>query len=412
MSEIFEKIANRISNYEKEAIEYETRLTAIPALGPENDGEGELKKAEYIKTVLKDKLHADEILEINAPDDRVPSGIRPNLVAKFKGKDSSRTIWVMAHMDVVPAGELSLWSGDPWTVRVEDGKVIGRGVEDNQQGMVSGFLAVQALREEGVTPEYDVALLLVADEETGSKYGLEYIAKNRPDLFRKEDIIIIPDAGNEDGTMIEVAEKSILWTKFRTIGKQCHGSTPEKGINAHRAAAYLIVRLDDLYKIFDEIDPLFDPSISTFEPTKKEPNVANVNTIPGDDVFYQDARILPDYPLADVETKIGEMIQEIEKKFGVIIETEHPQKEEAAPPTPPDAPVVKALQKAIKEVYGREGKPMGIGGGTVAAFLRRAGFHAAVWSTMDEMAHQPDEYAKIENILGDAKVFAHIFLQK
>ncbi len=412
MSEVFEKIASRISTYEKEAIEYETRLTAIPALGPENDGDGELKKAEYIKTVLKEKLKADEIMEINAPDERVPSGIRPNLVAKFKGKDSSRTIWIMAHMDVVPVGELSLWSGDPWTVRVEDGKVIGRGVEDNQQGMVSGFLAVQALREEGVTPEHDVALLLVADEETGSKYGLEYIAKNHPDLFRKEDIIIIPDAGNEDGTMIEVAEKSILWTKFRTIGKQCHGSTPEKGINAHRAGAHLIVRLDDLYKIFDKNDPLFDPPISTFEPTKKEPNVGNVNTIPGEDVFYQDARILPDYPLADVEKKIADMAAEIEKEFGVQIETEHPQKEEAAPPTPPDAPVVKALQKAIKDVYGREGKPMGIGGGTVAAFLRRAGFYAAVWSTMDEMAHQPDEYAKIENILGDAKVFAHIFLQK
>ncbi len=412
MADPFQKIAERISRYEKDAIEYERRLTAIPALGPENDGEGELMKADYIKTVLKDKLKADEILEINAPDDRVPSGIRPNLVAKFRGKNHDRTIWIMAHMDVVPPGELSLWSGDPWTVRVEDGKIIGRGVEDNQQGMVSGFLAVQALREEGVTPEYDVALLLVADEETGSKYGLEYIAKNHPDLFRKEDIIIIPDAGNEDGTMIEVAEKSILWTKFRTIGKQCHGSTPEKGINAHRAGAHLIVRLDELYKIYDEMDPLFDPPISTFEPTKKEPNVANVNTIPGEDVFYQDARILPNYALSDVEKTIGDMIEEIEKKFGVKIETETPQKEEAAPPTPPDAPVVKALKQAIKEVYGREGKAMGIGGGTVAAFLRRAGFHAAVWSTMDEMAHQPDEYAKIENILGDAKVFAHIFLQK
>jgi len=412
MSDVFQKIADRISNYENEAIEYETRLTAIPALGPENDGEGEVKKAEYIKSVLKDKLKADEILEINAPDDRVPAGYRPNLVATFKGKNHDRTIWIMAHMDVVPPGELSLWSGDPWTVRVEDGKVIGRGVEDNQQGMVSGFLAVQALREEGVTPEYDVALLLVADEETGSKYGLEYIANNRPELFRKEDIIIIPDAGNEDGTMIEVAEKSILWTKFRTIGKQCHGSTPEKGINAHRAAAHLIVRLDDLYRIFDKNDPLFDPPISTFEPTKKEPNVANVNTIPGEDIFYQDARILPDYSLKDVENKIGEMIGEIEKKFGVKIETDSPQREEAAPPTPPDAPVVEALKKAVKVVYNREARPMGIGGGTVAAFLRRAGFHAAVWSTMDELAHQPDEYAKIENILGDAKVFAHIFLQK
>ncbi|HDL78285.1 MAG TPA: M20 family metallo-hydrolase, partial [Bacteroidetes bacterium] len=304
------------------------------------------------------------------------------------------------------------WTGDPWTVRVEGGKIIGRGTEDNQQGIVSGILAVQALREEGITPEYDVGLLLVADEETGSKYGLKYIAKDHPELFRKEDIIIIPDAGNKDGTMIEVAEKSILWTKFRTVGKQCHGSTPDQGINAHRAGANLIVRLDALYKIFDKKDPLFDPPVSTFEPTKKDPNVANINTIPGEDVFYQDARILPDYSLVEVEKKIREMVAEIEQKFKVKIETEHMQREEAPPSTPSDAPVVEALKWAVKEVYGREAKTIGIGGGTVAAFFRRAGFHAAVWSTMDELAHQPDEYARIENILGDAKVFAHIFLQR
>jgi succinyl-diaminopimelate desuccinylase len=66
----------------------------------------------------------------------------------------------------------------------------------------------------------------------------------------------------------------------------------------------------------------------------------------------------------------------------------------------------------MKELRGRRPKPMGIGGGTVAAYFRRAGIPAAVWGTMAETAHSPDEYCLIKNILDDAKIFAHIFSQK
>ena len=54
---------------------------------------------------------------------------------------------------------------------------------------------------------------------------------------------------------------------------------------------------------------------------------------------------------------------------------------------------------------------MGIGGGTVAALFRRAGFNAACWSRLDDTAHQPNEYSVIDNIVGDARVFAHLFMQ-
>jgi succinyl-diaminopimelate desuccinylase len=53
---------------------------------------------------------------------------------------------------------------------------------------------------------------------------------------------------------------------------------------------------------------------------------------------------------------------------------------------------------------------MGIGGGTVAACIRRKGFHAAVWARMDETMHGPNEYCILSNLLGDAKVFAHLLL--
>ncbi|MCP2521064.1 M20 family metallo-hydrolase, partial [SCandidatus Aminicenantes bacterium Aminicenantia_JdfR_composite] len=262
-----------------------------------------------------------------------------------------------------------------------------------------------------IKPNYDIGLAIVADEETGSGKGIEYVLKNT-NVFRKQDIIIVPDAGNEEGTMIEVAEKGLLWLKFHTIGKQSHGSMPHKGINSFKAASYLITELDKLYQIFSHKDPLFDPPYSTFEPTKKEPNVPNVNTIPGDDVFYLDCRVMPEYSFEEVEAKIDEMIRKIEEKFKVKIEKDYAQKAPAAPSTPVDSEVVQKLKKAIKAVYNKEAKPMGIGGGTVAAFFRREGFHAAVWAKMDETAHQPNEYCIIDNMVDDAKVYAHIFLQE
>lgn len=405
-----EKISNRIESFRDEMIDFQIKLCAAPAIAPASGGEGEARKAEILLDFLK-KNGFSPIEVIKAPDLDAPAGYRPNILAFYKGKSSSKTVWIMTHMDIVPPGELAQWRGDPFKAWVEEGKIYGRGVEDNQQDMVASLYAVKAFHEEGLKPNYDIGIVLVADEETGSKMGIDYVLSHSR-AFRQQDLIIVPDAGNEEGTMIEVAEKSILWLKFKTLGKQAHGSTPEKGINSFRAASFLVTELNDLYKIFPDKDTLFDPSISTFEPTKKEPNVPNINTIPGEDVFYMDSRILPGYTIEEVTEAIKKMTTKIEKEFKVEIVIEEAQKATAAPPTSAEAPVVQALKKAIKAIYGKEGKATGIGGGTVAALFRNANFEAACWSKVDETAHQPNEYCIIDNMMGDAKVFAHIFLQE
>ena len=405
----FEKIAARLDSYRNAMIDLQIKLTSIPAVSPSSGGAGEAQKAEFLMGFLKDNRFQDIEL-IKAPDLDAPSGYRPNILAYFRGRSAAKTIWIMSHMDVVPPGELSLWRGDPYKAWIEGGKIFGRGVEDNQQALVGSLFAAMALRAEGLKPAFDVGLALVADEETGSDKGIAYVLKHSP-AFRPCDLIVVPDAGNEDGTLIEIAEKSILWLKFKILGKQTHGSMPEKGINAFKAASYLITELDKLYTIFPESNPLFDPPISTFEPTKKECNVPNVNTIPGEDVFCMDMRILPAYTIDKVLAEIGQISEGITRKFGVTITWESLQSAPAAPPTAADAPVVKALERAVRQVYAVQGKPMGIGGGTVAALFRHAGIPAACWARLDETAHQPNEYCIIDNMIGDAKVFAHIMLQ-
>ena len=106
------------------------------------------------------------------------------------------------------------------------------------------------------------------------------------------------------------------------------------------------------------------------------------------------------------------MSDAIERKFKVEIEITPVQMVQAPPPTDEEAPVVEALKEAIEDVYRISAVPGGIGGGTVAAHFRLKGYPVAVWSTLDSMAHQPNESCRIENMVGNAKVFAHIMLGK
>ena len=230
-------------------------------------GPGEHEKSEYIFRLLR-SLHPDSIERYNAPDERAEGGYRPNLAARWSGSGDARTVWVLSHSDIVPPGDASLWNSDPYTLVVDGDRLIGRGVEDNQHGFVSSYLALKAVRERAERPVRGVGLLVVADEETGSEFGLRYVLAHAGDMFKPDDLIVVPDAGNEEGTLIEVAEKSMLWIRFTVTGRQCHASTPHKGRNSLVGAAAMIMALARLGETFPETDDLFSPPRSTFEPTK------------------------------------------------------------------------------------------------------------------------------------------------
>jgi succinyl-diaminopimelate desuccinylase len=320
----------------------------------------------------------------------------------------------MSHLDVVPPGEAALWESDPWTVvRKDDGplgpRLIGRGVEDNQQGLVSSVIAALALVNGRVIPSHTVKLLFAADEEVGSAYGIIWLIKNR-ELFRPDDMVLIPDGGDSRGETIEIAEKNLIWARFVTKGRQAHGSRPEQGVNAHIAGADLALRLyRRLSEKFPGRDPLFEPDYSTFQPTKKEANVPNINTIPGEDVFYMDMRILPRYSNEMVLAEIDRVKAEVESEYGVAIAYTLPQQVESRS-TSADTPLVRLLSNAVKETYGVETRTIGIGGGTVGAVLRNRDIPAVVWSRMKNAAHEPNEFALIGNILGDATVMARLMM--
>jgi len=400
------ELMKKIDSYRDDMIKTQIDLCALKAISPDSEGEGEYDKAQYVKKLVS---FADKVEEYDAKDERAKNGVRPNIVARIYGKDRSKAVWIMSHLDVVPEGDRSLWETDPFKAVVKDGKIYGRGVEDNQQAIVSSLFAAKAFKDLGIKPKYDINLLFVSDEEVGSEYGIRFLLKEHGDLFRKQDIYLVPDSGSPNGDEIEIAEKTILWMKFTVEGKQSHASMPEKGINAHRAGADLIMTLDKmLHEKYNARNELFSPPVSTFEPTKKEANVPNVNTMPGTDVFYFDCRVLPEYDPEKVLEDVKKAVEIIGNKYKVKVRIDLLQKGERTPVTDPNSEGVILLKKAIKEIHGADAKTIGIGGGTVGAYLRAAGCNACVWARIDEIAHQPNEYCVIDHMVGDAKVFARI----
>ncbi len=178
----FQRIAQRIEELTDQSVEFLARICSIPALGPENGGTGEMAKYLVIKEEVLN-IRPDLVIEIPAPDDRVPDGVRPNLLAIFEGKDTSRTLWILSHIDVVPVGERRLWDHDPFQPHVEDGYLYGRGVEDNGQALASSVFAARAVKEVG-SFSLNVGLALVSDEESGSHYGLDFVSKEPARSFQ------------------------------------------------------------------------------------------------------------------------------------------------------------------------------------------------------------------------------------
>ena len=402
-----ETLRTRIEEKRQQIIEMQRDLTAVPALGPQNGGTGEWEKSQVLARWLS-RLGLGACESIPVPDPRVPRGERPNLLLTLPGRASDSSFWIMSHLDIVPPGEASLWESDPYALVVKGDRLIGRGVEDNQQGLVSSVIAALCVKEAGLQPSRTVKLLFVADEETGSEFGIQALVK-KPGLFGRQDEALVPDGGSTDGTRIEIAEKSILWLRFRVRGKQCHASTPQKGINAFEAGSHLVVRLGALAERFPFQDQLFDPALSTFTPTKKEANVPNINTLPGEDVFHLDCRVLPRESLDNVMSEIRTICDGVQRDFAVGVDIQQVQRA-SSPPTPEGAPIVASLKRCIRAVYGVDGRTVGIGGGTVGAFLRKEGIPTVVWGKIEEAAHQPNEYCLLGNLMGDALVMAQLML--
>ncbi|MBN1390587.1 MAG: M20 family metallo-hydrolase [Candidatus Thermoplasmatota archaeon] len=401
------EIFDRIEMLKDEMVGFLAEIVSVPAVGPLSGGDGEAEKASVIERYLR-KFGLDEINRYDVLDDTVSSGYRPNIKVSYKGKGSGHRIVIITHMDVVPPGDIEEWDSEPFKVKVNDGRMIGRGVEDNGQALTASIFALRTIKDLDIRPVHDIAIFLVSDEEETNEKGMGHLVSEG--LIGGDDIILVPDHGEPTGKLIELVEKSILWVRVTVKGRQCHASMPHLGNNAFRASMVLGSRIDRaLHDRFDRKDETFDHPFSSFEPTKRETEASGINVLPGEDVFYFDCRLLPGVPIDDVILEIRRIADEVQKEAGVSIDIDPVLRETTLQPTLPDAEIVRMLSNAIIHTTGKTPYTGGIGGGTCAAILRNKGLEVAVWETIHNQAHAPNEYILIDNMVSDCKVLASLF---
>lgn len=402
------KIMEDIKARSGQMVEDLVQMSSIPSVNPKSNGTGEYERMIWLIKILDDYCIPYKVFEVE--DNNVKEKKRLNVVVKIEGTENTdKTLWLISHLDTVPAGDLTQWDSDPFVPLVKDGKVYGRGVEDNGQAVICSLHTCLIMIENNIKAKCNIGFIFASDEETGSDYGLKVLVKEG--VFHDEDEAIVPDAGSPDGSFVEIAEKSMVWIKFVILGKQAHASMPNLGINASSISCRFAVDLEEKLKNkYSYNDELFDPPNSTFEITQKYANVDSPNILPGKDEFVMDMRVLPRYKVDEVISDIDELINKYEKQYNVKINYEFLNRVDAPEPTPIDSQVVTNLVKSISE-RGITPKVGGIGGGTCAAIVRDIGLPAAVWSTLDELAHQPNEYVVIKNLTIDTQVFVSTILK-
>ena len=389
-----------------------SKFIPVKALPPELGGKGEARRAEILEEELR-KLRL-KVERVDAPDNRVPDGYRPNIVALLRGRQDNKTLWIVAHMDTVPEGDISLWKYPPYKVTIEGDYIYGRGVEDDGQAIALALGIAKYLAKKGEKPRINMGIAFVSDEEVGSRYGLLYLLKkNVFTEYSEENYFLVPDAGSPDGSKVIVAEKHILHFKVTVKGKQAHASMPHAGLNAHRLGMIFNLGLDEvLHSTLTEYDELYEPPVSTCEPTRKEENIGNINTIPGTDIVYWDCRILPKRDIKDLIEVLRSYAYHFSSRTRAKAEINVLGYDDAGEPTSIDNEFVKNFLASIEETRGVKPKPIGIGGGTVARYLRKQGYPAIVWMTCDETAHQPNEYTRLSYVLADIETVLYYLLRK
>ncbi len=325
---------------------------------------------------------------------------RSNVVARI-GKGKPRII-VVGHIDTVPAGEG--WATDPFTAVEKDGNLYGRGSTDDKGATASMLVAGKYLK--GIEKQLggEIILVAAADEEVGSRLGMRYLLDEK---IVEGDFAIIPDAGTDMQEVI-VAEKAALFYQITSFGKQAHGSTPEKGVNAIKSLMEVLRRIDKMPFDVKEHRLLTPP---TFNLGAIQGGIAP-NVVPAKCVADLDMRFLPGDSAERIIAKVEAICREVEReipgaRFEVKVRNSDTPIELAD-----DHPLVAAVVEETRAVMGRAPKVVGLSGSTVAKFCMAHNIPAVNFAPGGaSVAHMADEYVSIGAVVDFAHILTRILLR-
>ncbi|RAZ89212.1 acetylornithine deacetylase/succinyl-diaminopimelate desuccinylase family protein [Mesorhizobium hawassense] len=391
-------------------------LIRFPTVNP--PGEAYRPCAEFLGARLRKLGFETEFIRAEgAPgdSDRYP---RVNVVARFDGRSPGPCVHFNSHIDVVEAGDG--WTVDPFAGVVKDGRVYGRGACDMKGGLAASVIAVEAFME--VYPDFPGAIEIsgTADEESGGFGGVAHLARLGYFSKPKVDHVIIPEPLNKD--RICLGHRGVWWAEIETKGEIAHGSMPFLGDNAVRHMGAVLQAFED------ELFPALDRKMTRMPvvPEGARRSTMNINSIHGGQTedfrpglpspnvpdwcrLTIDRRFLLEEDIAAVKGEVTGILDRLKrerKKFDYEIR----DLMEVLPlMTERDAPVVKAVAKGIMEVFDREPDYVISPGTYDQKHVARIGHLydcIAYGPGILDLAHRPDEWVGIADMVESAKVMA------
>jgi acetylornithine deacetylase/succinyl-diaminopimelate desuccinylase family protein len=325
---------------------------------------------------------------------RIGAGLAAGLPAE--AGTGGKTLLLPGHLDTVPAGDG--WTLPPFAATIRGGRMYGRGSSDDK-GPTAALALAGACLKQCFQLNGTVLVAGVADEELGSALGLEYLLRERK---LAADFAIVPDIAGNMKT-IDLAEKGLLFVEIVSHGRQAHGSTPEKGVNA-------------LWNLIGLLNRIRERGVPMAKHALLSPPTCNLgmmsggaapNIVPGRASAVLDIRFLPGQSAAQMKDWLASLMREAEREIQDARFELH--EKSALPPTetPGDNPLVRVIQDAAREMAGQSPKPSGMSGATVAKQLIARGIAAVGFAPGDsDQAHQADESVDIEELVTFAKVIA------
>lgn len=323
---------------------------------------------------------------------------RPSVVARLRG-DGGRVVGFCSHIDVVPAGDHSLWEVDPYAARVIDGRMHGRGTGDAKGPCAAALEAVAALRAAQLDLPGTLELSFVADEEAAGFKGAAHLAENG---ILKPEVAIV---GEPTSLRVVRAQRGVCWFRITTIGRAGHGSAPERAVNAVRHMAEIISHLEETLP--DIVHPVVGgPSIGVG--TIQGGHAVNI--VPASCSAEIDRRSVPPETRESVIASVEAAVALARKTFPEIKALVELPRYGDPFEVDESSEIVRETLAAVEDATGEDGVIMGFRGASDARFLAQVGADVVVCGPGDiTLAHTARESIDLDELERGALAYALAF---
>lgn len=406
-----DRIVAEVDRAADEIVDFASRLVRIPTVNPPGE------QYETCAAVIADQLRAHrahvQLLPAIGRVEHTSEHPRINVVGRIDG--AGPAVHLNGHFDVVPTGQG--WTRDPFGGEVVNGLLYGRGSCDMKAGLAAAVFAAEAIRRAGVAHTAPIEISGTVDEESGGFAGVAWLAENRWLSRERTKAVIIPEPFGVDRVCI--GHRGVYWFEVVADGRIAHGSMPYLGVSAIDGMSHLL----DLVR--DELGPALAGRITAMPvvPEGSRHATININGIEGgqavDDVpspcvadhcrAVFDRRFLLEEGLDRTRAEIVALVAKAQSRMPEVRFSIEDRMIVEPTRAPEDAPVIGALTDAIARVVGRPATLVASPGTYDQKHVARiAGVPQCVAYGPGElaMAHQPDEYCSVADIITATKVLA------